>query len=323
MSVSVLATRQLSERTILSNVKNTWSHSALDNCIKAVIGAHARGLLDDEFVESVYGAVNERRAELSAGRRARPVKWGTPLAVHSRLSLEERRAQARTRNISAGWFSAKLEKSGANVAEIYAKLPRASFRAVLHTICELSALARGRCDASIATIAEKAGCSRSSVEQALAHLKLSGFIVVESGKTLGVTSIIRPAQACLIKVVNWCRARLERMQKKDRSDRPASAARGTQNTRQKSESYFLNKRSKATEPHREGGRAIGAVAFPASGSIYFSHWRDLVREHSTGVTPDADIVANAFRKFCSEKNIPLNAPKIEERFIKIVQRFRI
>jgi replication initiation protein RepC len=113
------------------------------------------------------------------------------------------------------------------------------------------------------------------------------------------------------------------MQKKDRSDRPASAARGTQNTRQKSESYFLNKRSKTTEPRREGGRAIGAVAFPASGSIYFSHWRDLVREHSTGVTPDADIVANAFRKFCSEKNIPLDAPKIEERFIKIVQRFRI
>lgn len=327
MSASALATGQLSERTILSSVRNTWSHSALDTCIKTVIGAHARGLLGDECVESVYGAVNARRAELSAAQRSavrRPVKWGTPLAAHSKLSLQERRERARTRNICAGWFSAKLEKSGANVAEIYAKLPRASVRAVLHTICELSALSRGRCDASIATIAQKAGCSRSGVEQALASLKASGFITIESGKAMGVTSIIRPALACLVKVINWCRARLERAQKKSHQSTAAlSAARGTQKDTQKSESYFLYKRSGQKEPNGDVVRNTENVAFPATGSIYFSRWRDLVKEHSTGVTPDADIVANAFRKFCYDKNIPLDAPKIEDRFIKIVQKFRI
>jgi replication initiation protein RepC len=65
------------------------------------------------------------------------------------------------------------------------------------------------------------------------------------------------------------------------------------------------------------------VAFPASGTIYFTHWRDLVRKHSKGVTPDSDIVADAFRKFCKDKDIPLDAPKIEDRFIKIVEKFRI
>ena len=327
MSVSALALSQLGERNIISSVKNTWSNSALDKCIKNVLGAHARGLFGDGFVESVYDAVNERRAVLAAAEKSaarRPAKWGTPLTASSKLSLIERRANARTRNICAGWFSAKLEKAGASVAEIYEKLPRASVRAVLHTICELCALSRGRCDAAIATIAHKAGCSRSAVEQALAQLKASGFISIESGKASGMTSIIRPALPCLVKVINWCRERLERAQKKTaQSDGSISAPGGTQKVRQKSDSYFFNKRIGGKEPNSGPVRDTETIAFPATGSIYFSRWRDLVKEHSTGVTPDADIVANAFRKFCKDKNIPLDAPKIEDRFIKIVQKFRI
>lgn len=86
---------------------------------------------------------------------------------------------------------------------------------------------------------------------------------------------------------------------------------------------FLNKRFGQKEGRDQPEDATEAVVFPATGSIYFTRWRDLVRTHSTGVTPDADIVANAFRKFCKEKNIALDAPKIEDRFIKIVQKFRI
>ena len=139
-----------------------------------------------------------------------------------------------------------------------------------------------------------------------------------------MTSIIRPALPCLVKVINWCRGRLERAQKKTaQSDGSISAPGGTQKVRQKSDSYFFNKRIGGKEPNSGPVRDTETIAFPATGSIYFSRWRDLVKEHSTGVTPDADIVANAFRKFCKDKNIPLDAPKIEDRFIKIVQKFRI
>ncbi|WP_421408144.1 hypothetical protein [Agrobacterium tumefaciens] len=327
MSVSALAMSQHNERNILSIVSNTWSQGALDDCIKTVLGAHARGLIGDGVVESVYSAVTDRRAALITQQRSaarRPAKWGLPLAAGPKLSLDEKRSRAKTRHNCAGWFSAKLEKAGANVAEIYEKLPRASVRAVLHTICELCALARGRCDASIATIADRAGCSRSAVEQALHHLKAGGFIEIESGKAAGVTSIIRPAQQYLTKVVAWCRARLEKTQKKMReADRSASVAGGTQINGKKSDSYFLNKRFGQKDGRDQPEDATEAVVFPATGSIYFTRWRDLVRTHSTGVTPDADIVANAFRKFCKEKNIALDAPKIEDRFIKIVQKFRI
>ncbi|NSX94412.1 Rrf2 family transcriptional regulator [Agrobacterium tumefaciens] len=327
MNISALAVRQQGERTILSSVKHMSSPSALDSCIKSIIGAHAQGQFDDAFVESVYEAVNERRAEVIADQKSaarRPVKWGTPLHASSKLTLEERRSQARARHKCAGWFSDKLAKAGGNLAEIYERLPRASVRAVLHAICELCALARGRCDASIATIADKAGCSRSAVEQALAHLKASGFILIESGKAAGVTSIIRPAMLCLVKVVNWCRARLERFKEKTAApQRPGSAAGGTQKDTQKSDSIFFKRNWGGEEPNKGIVRDTETVAFPASGTIYFTRWRDLVKKHAKGVTPDSDVVADAFRKFCKDKNIPLDAPKIEDRFIKIVEKFRI
>lgn len=327
MTATVLAMSQLHEEKILYGIGKTASLTALDDLLKAVFGAMALGGAPDEFVEKVCEAVRLRKEEIAAAQLAaarKPAKWGSSKPCVKRLTVEERREQAERRATNAGWFSSKLEKAGVSCSEIYAILPRASVRSVLHTICELCALSRGRCDASIATIAKQAGCSRSAVEQALAALKAANFIAIESGKRSGMTSIIRPARASLLKVIEWCRQRLARLTKKaDAASPSTSTGGGTQKNEQKTESHILNKIR--TSRSQEGAimKTDRVVSFPSAGSIYFTPWRALVKKHSTGTTPDADVVADVFRKFCRDRKIPLNAPKIEDRFIKIVKKFRV
>lgn len=72
MSVSALALSQLGERNIISSVKNTWSNSALDKCIKNVLGAHARGLFGDGFVDpSTMRSTSVERCSLRQKNRRR------------------------------------------------------------------------------------------------------------------------------------------------------------------------------------------------------------------------------------------------------------
>lgn len=55
------------------------------------------------------------------------------------------------------------------------------------------------------------------------------------------------------------------------------------------------------------------LAFPTSGSIaYNDHWLNLKRE--AGCNKDNSLIASDFRRFCRERNIPLNAGNIEKLF---------
>ena len=63
---------------------------------------------------------------------------------------------------------------------------------------------------------------------------------------------------------------------------------------------------------REGSADIIPVSFPATGSVrYTKPWEDLARENELW---DYDKIADAFRSFCSGRNIKLDAQNIEEIF---------
>ncbi|MFC3721915.1 plasmid replication protein RepC [Neoaquamicrobium sediminum] len=68
----------------------------------------------------------------------------------------------------------------------------------------------------------------------------------------------------------------------------------------------------------EGGLSPTAVeelvSFPARGSIHFSRWREVVREHAPKPTPDPDLVAERFRSWAKSRQIDLTSPNIERTF---------
>jgi replication initiation protein RepC len=62
--------------------------------------------------------------------------------------------------------------------------------------------------------------------------------------------------------------------------------------------------------------------FPASGSIVYSHWQDVVRNHAPAPTPDSDTVARAFRAWAKARGIDLTAPNIEKIFAGFCRKWR-
>lgn len=79
-------------------------------------------------------------------------------------------------------------------------------------------------------------------------------------------------------------------------------------------------RSKVGRKVRQDGTAETPVlAFPASGSIKGTQpWDKIAREHAPKLegrhTPDLSQLADAFRKWCDEKSIPLDMRNIEKSF---------
>ena len=70
---------------------------------------------------------------------------------------------------------------------------------------------------------------------------------------------------------------------------------------------------------RDGTAETPALAFPDSGTIRNSHtWERIARDNAPklegGHVPDLRKLANAFRKWCGEKAIPLDVPSIEKTF---------
>ena len=65
-----------------------------------------------------------------------------------------------------------------------------------------------------------------------------------------------------------------------------------------------------------------AAAFPADGTISYSRWADLVRQHAPAPTPDVDRVANAFRDWASHAALPLGGPTVEKAFVTFCRNFR-
>jgi len=64
------------------------------------------------------------------------------------------------------------------------------------------------------------------------------------------------------------------------------------------------------------------ISFPTSGTISYSRWADLVRQHAPAPTPDVDRVANAFRDWASHAGLPLGGPTVEKSFITFCRNFR-
>lgn len=83
--------------------------------------------------------------------------------------------------------------------------------------------------------------------------------------------------------------------------------------------------AKAGEPETVANApaAIVTETFPAHGSISYSPWAAIVREHAPKPTPDVDSVANAFRRWATEKNIDLTAPNIERVFAGFCRKWRM
>jgi hypothetical protein len=79
-----------------------------------------------------------------------------------------------------------------------------------------------------------------------------------------------------------------------------------------------------SEAKKAPGGASPAVSggFPDAGSVHFSKWGDLVREHAPKPTPDVDRVAEAFRRWARDRDMSLDARLIEKTFVGFVKGFR-
>jgi replication initiation protein RepC len=63
--------------------------------------------------------------------------------------------------------------------------------------------------------------------------------------------------------------------------------------------------------------------FPATGSITYTSWQDVVRKHAPAPTPDSDTVARAFRGWAKTRGIDLTAPNIEKVFAGFCRKWRV
>lgn len=75
----------------------------------------------------------------------------------------------------------------------------------------------------------------------------------------------------------------------------------------------LNRSKVGRKARREGTTENVPVAFPAAGGITYSpHWQKL--KHEAGCNKDSQVIASDFRRFCKERDIPLDAQNIESIF---------
>lgn len=77
---------------------------------------------------------------------------------------------------------------------------------------------------------------------------------------------------------------------------------------------------------RDGTAETTPLSFPTSGSVKDTKpWDKIAREHAPKLegrhTPDLRQLADAFRKWCREKSIPLDAPSVEKTFTTWCKRY--
>ena len=63
--------------------------------------------------------------------------------------------------------------------------------------------------------------------------------------------------------------------------------------------------------------------FPSSGSIAYSRWAEIVRQHAPSPTPDVDLVAERFRAFANARRLSLTSAAIEKTFTAYASKFRV
>lgn len=103
-----------------------------------------------------------------------------------------------------------------------------------------------------------------------------------------------------------------------------------QDKAQKPEARIPETRMQSIPPQPVAGRGNGMGKgegrirlglFPSDGSIEFTPWADVVRAKKRNI--DVNATASAFRKFCHEKDIPLNRADIEQVFGRFCEKHRV
>lgn len=84
------------------------------------------------------------------------------------------------------------------------------------------------------------------------------------------------------------------------------------------------KRDTGRELERQDGSAEASTpAFPESGSLRWTPWEALAREHAPKPTPDMGLIADRFRDFCAGRGLSLTSPAIEKTFVGWVSKFQV
>lgn len=65
------------------------------------------------------------------------------------------------------------------------------------------------------------------------------------------------------------------------------------------------------------------VPFPPTGTVRWSRWAEIIREHAPRPTPDLDMVADAFRRWSREARIDLTSPNIDKVLIGFCRKWKL
>lgn len=74
---------------------------------------------------------------------------------------------------------------------------------------------------------------------------------------------------------------------------------------------------------QQGTSEVICEPFPASGTIRFTRWEKIAREHLPPPTPDLGMVADAFRNFAAQRDFGLASSGVEKTFIGFCKSFKI
>uniref|UniRef100_UPI001AEE8A6F hypothetical protein n=1 Tax=Brucella pseudintermedia TaxID=370111 RepID=UPI001AEE8A6F len=195
------------EIEIAALLKSKTTIAAVDKLMGHIWGHYSGAPGEDGLANAINNAAIARRQELrdlaQAGVAKRLARRFPPPLPSISKTLPEKRVAAGRRRELADFLVHQVPLA------FIERLPKcSSARAVLAVICRLSARSRNRCDASINTIAEMAGVSRSSVNQSLKLLTELRLIWIDSGRLRGTVSVIRVLASPLEKLVAYCRNRL-------------------------------------------------------------------------------------------------------------------
>jgi hypothetical protein len=84
------------------------------------------------------------------------------------------------------------------------------------------------------------------------------------------------------------------------------------------------KRDTGRELERQDGSAEALTpAFPESGSIRWSAWEALAREHAPKPTPDMGLIADRFRNFCAGRGLSLTSSALQKTFVGWVSKLQV
>lgn len=74
---------------------------------------------------------------------------------------------------------------------------------------------------------------------------------------------------------------------------------------------------------RDGTAEIPAAAFPEAGSIRWTPWEAIARDHAPRPTPDMGLLSVKFREFCNARALSLSSANIEAVFVAWVAKFKV